>query len=113
LKIFRSWGSKETFSEKSVVRPTYSYLGDYTISDKAIADIIQYIGLKMEEVYSIIRVETKTSPAGLEITILVIMNYGCKVVEVAKTLQKRIAEGVERMTAFNVEAVNIEIRGLK
>ena len=113
LKIFRGWGSKESFSEKSVVRPTYSYLGDYTISDKAISDIIEHIGTSIDGVYSILRVEPITTMNGVEIAVIAVLNYGVKVVDIARELQKNISREVEKMTAFNIEAVNIEIRGLK
>jgi uncharacterized alkaline shock family protein YloU len=113
LKIFRFWGNKEIFTEKSVVRPTYSYLGDYTISDKAIFDIINYIGQKTEGVNSIIRVDTNTTLSGVEITVLAILNYGCSIIDSAKNLQSNISSGVETMTAFNIESVNVEVRGLK
>ncbi len=113
LKIFRRWGNKEVFAEKSVVRPTYSYLGDYTISDKAISDIIQYIGLKTDGVHSIIRADASTTNTGVEITVLAILDYGCKVIDAAKNLQSNISSGVELMTAFNIETVNVEVRGLK
>lgn len=113
LRIFRGWGSKEILSEKSVVRPTYSYLGDYTISDKAVSDIIEYIGLHTEGVASIIRSEAVTTQAGVEITVLAILHYGFRVVEVARSLQQNISRDVEKMTAFNIETVNVEVRGLK
>lgn len=113
LKIFRRWGNKEVFSEKSVVRPTYSYLGDYTISDKAIYDIVHYIGLHSEGVYSIIRADASTTHTGVEITVLVILNYGCRIIDTAKNLQSNILSGVQMMTAFNIETVNVEVRGLK
>lgn len=113
LKIFRNWGNKELFSEKSVVRPTYSYLGDYIISNKAIFDIVQYIGSKSEGVFSIVRVDTDTTGTGVEITVSVILHYGVKVVDSARKLQKSISEGVEMMTAFNIEAVHVDVKGLK
>jgi len=113
LKIFRQWGNKEMFSEKSVVRPTYSYLGEYIISQKAISDIIQYIGMNTEGVHTIIRVDASTTHTGVEITVLAILNYGCKVIDSAKNLQSNISSGVETMTAFNIETVNVEVRGLK
>lgn len=113
LKIFRSWSNKENFSEKSVVRPTYSYLGDYIISDKAVTDIVQYIGMNTEGVSSILKVDTNTTSNGVELLILVLLKYGCTIVETAQKLQQNVAIGVESMTAFNIESVNIEVRGLK
>jgi uncharacterized alkaline shock family protein YloU len=45
--------------------------------------------------------------------VLTLMNFGGNVIEAAKLFQKSIAEMVERMTAFNILSVNIEVRGLK
>ena len=113
LKIFRKWGNKEIFSEKSVVRPTYSYLGDYIISGKAISDIVQHIGSKTEGVSFISKVETEATNTGVEITVSVMISFGFKVIDTAKKLQLNILEGVEKMTAFNIEAINVEVKGLK
>lgn len=38
----KSFG-RDTAIEKTIVRPTYSYLGDYIISDKVISDIVNHI----------------------------------------------------------------------
>jgi uncharacterized alkaline shock family protein YloU len=114
LRIFRGWrGGKASFSERSVVRPTYSYLGDYSISDKVIGDVVNYIGRETDGVESILRVNTDSNSEGISITVLVMMSYGIKLMDVAKDLQKKIAKQVETMTAFHIRSVDIEIRGLK
>ena len=45
LQIFKSKGSGEKpyISEKSIIRPTFSYMGNYTISDTVFRQIIEYI----------------------------------------------------------------------
>ncbi|WP_027399492.1 Asp23/Gls24 family envelope stress response protein [Anaerovorax odorimutans] len=113
LRIFRSLGGRASYSEKSVVRPTFSYLGEYIISDKVISDIVTYIGNTINGIYSIIRVSVESKPEGIRITILIIVKYGAKVIEVAKKLQSEVAMQVENMTAFNIKGVDIEVRGLK
>lgn len=114
LRIFRGWrGGKASFSEKSVVRPTYSYLGEYSISDKVIGDVVNYIGGKTNGVDSILRVSIVSNTAGISINILVLIKYGSKVLEVAKELQKKVAFHVEAMTAFHINSVDIEVKGLK
>jgi len=114
LRIFRGWrGGKASFSEKSVVRPTYSYLGDYSISDKVIGDVVNYLGAKTKGVESILRVTTESNATGIRINILVLISYGSKVFDVAKELQKNVATHVENMTNFNINSVDIEVKGLK
>lgn len=113
LRIFRSRGGKTTYAEKTVVRPTYSYLGDYDLSDKVITDIATYIGKQVPGVENVLRVTVESSEEGVRIIILVLMKYGAKIIEVAKELQKKVSEQVEAMTAFNITAVDIDVRGIK
>jgi uncharacterized alkaline shock family protein YloU len=113
LRIFRSRGGKTTYAEKTVVRPTYSYLGDYDLSDKVITDIATYIGERIPGVENVIRVSVESSDEGVRIIILVIMKYGAMIVNVAKELQRKVSEQVEAMTAFNIISVDIDVRGIK
>ena len=114
LRIIRGWrGGKASVSEKTVVRPTYSYLGDYSISDKVIGDVIYYLGEKTQGVDSVTKVTVENSVDGLKINISLICEFGCRIVDVAKELQRVVAKSVGTMTAFHIKAVDIEIKGLK
>jgi uncharacterized alkaline shock family protein YloU len=115
LRIFRGWiGGKASFAEKSVVRPTYSYLGDFSISDKVIYDVVNYIGSKIPGLDSILRISIEnSSKEGIRIHIPIMVRYGAEVIKVAKELQKEVARQVELMTAFNIQGVDIEVKGLK
>ena len=114
LRIFRGIGKggKAKFVEKSVVRPTYSYLGDYLISNKVINDIVDCVS-RQEGNLKVIRVVTENTKNGIKLSIAVLINYGAKIVETAKAFQDSVATQVAYMTAFNIEQVNIEVRGLK
>ena len=113
LQMFRNLGGKTLYSEKTVVRPTYSYLGKYDLSDKVITDIIHHIGDGVEGVGSVLRVQTENSVDGVKIDVLVLMEYGIMIVEAAKELQKKAVEAIETMTAFHVMALNVQVKGLK
>lgn len=115
LKIFRTWGKNKgsVFSEKSVVRPTYSYLGDYIISDKVIEDIIFNVVKRSGSVRSVVRTDIMQNEENLEIKILVFMRKGYNIIEEARKLQKSINEKIDYMTAFNAERIDVEIRGIR
>ncbi|QOX64343.1 Asp23/Gls24 family envelope stress response protein [Anoxybacterium hadale] len=114
LRIIRGWrGGKASISERTVVRPTYSYLGDYAISDKVIGDVVYYIGKKMAGVDSVTKVSIENNAEGLKITIYLICKFGVRIVDVAKELQRTVVKMVETMTAFHIRAVDIEIKGLR
>ena len=113
LRMFRNLGGKPSYAEKTVVRPTYSYLGDYDLSDKVIADITSHLGSRASGVYAVLRVLTESSSEGVEIRVLVVMNYGARIIEAAKEFQRQIFEQVESMTAFHIIKVDIDVRGMK
>ena len=114
LLLWRDWNAaKGGMAEKSVVRPTYSYMGDYKLSDKVFADIVTCVGSEVEGVAEISRVIAVTVADGVEIMAAVYMKHGHNMIEAARALQMRSAKIIEDMTAFNVNRLNIEVRGIK
>lgn len=113
LLLWRDWNAnKGGMAEKSVVRPTYSYMGDYKLSDKVFADIVNCVAAEVKGVSQITRVIAVTASEGVELLAIVQMEYGHNIMEAAKELQSRAAKMIEEMTAFNVNRFNIEIRGI-
>lgn len=115
LRMFRGLvGGPAAFTEKTVVRPTYSYLGEYAISDRVIGDIVTHIAVQRKnQVATVTRVLSVNRPEGMTIKVLLYLRYRVKILSAVKALQKEIAVQVEHMTAFNVLAVDIDIRGLR
>ena len=114
LRIIRGWrGGKASISEKTVVRPTFSYLGEYLISDKVIGDVVYYLGEKTDGVDSVTKVSIENSVDGIRISIHLICKFGFRVIDVAKELQRNVSKKVGTMTAFHIKSVDIDIKGLK
>lgn len=110
IKGFIGWGSKRSMGEKSVVRPTYSYMGDYTISGNVIESIVRHCAEKMYEVETVHKVAAQTTKTGIVISVIVVLRYGVPIPQAGRTLQQMVANRVSMMTAFNIDAVNIEVR---
>ena len=57
LQIFKSKGKgKEPYiSEKSIIRPTFSYLGKFTISDLVFRQILEYLATQTPAIYKILK----------------------------------------------------------
>ena len=114
MRIIRGWrGGRVSVSEKTVVRPTYSYLGGYSISDKVIGDVVYYLGEKTEGVDSVVKVSIENNAEGMKISISLICRFGFRIIDVSRQLQRTVIKSVENMTAFHIKAVDIEIKGLK
>lgn len=99
-------------SEKSVVRPTYSYMGDYKLSDKVFSDIVDCAAAEIGGIDNVNKVVAVTAVDGIILTVTVTMKYGNNILEKAKELQSVAAQQIEDMTAFNVNRLDIEIKGL-
>ena len=115
LRIFRrkDKSGKDSFAEKSVVRPTYSYMGGYMISDKVISDIVMCVIKDKEAAVKILKVFTQKTKNGIRITIAISISYGLNIIETAQTLQKEVLEQVAYMTAFNVKRVDVEVKDFR
>ncbi len=114
MRIIKGWrGGKASISEKTVVRPTFSYLGEYSISDKVIGDVVYYLGEKTDGVDLVTKVSLENNTDGIRITIFMICKFGVKIIDVAKELQRNVTKSVDTMTAFHIKSVDIEIKGLR
>ena len=108
----KSFG-KDTAIEKTIVRPTYSYLGDFIISEKVIADIVQHSAKKTPGISDILWTSFDNNERGCVVRTVVLMNKGSSFRTTAENFQNEIYETVKEMTAFNVLGVEVEIRGYR
>ncbi len=116
LRIFRPKSSKGLIpfvADKSVVRPTFSYLGRYTISDYAIYAIVENIALQTPSIHSVMKFRIDSTPLGTELLMNVAVCYGYYIPEVLKEFQKQTKETLERLTGLNIVSVNIIARTLQ
>jgi len=103
-------------SEKSVVRPTYSYLGEYKISEKVLSDIADCVRQELGTVFDVVKVIVSghrvDNEEGIDVFIIADFNYASGIREKATDYQKRVAEQIEAMTMFNLRKLDLEIRHL-
>lgn len=114
LQIFKSKGknNKPYIAEKSIIRPTFSYLGNYKISDTVFKQIIEYLSEKAEFIYRINRIRIETLPEGISIYIEVIVNYGYNIIESLGDFKKKCKREIENLTAMNVETIEMVAKGI-
>ena len=113
LQIFkkRDMGT-EQYEEKSVVRPTFSYLGKYIISDYTIYQIAQYVVSKIPEIKKISRFRVEKDTSGIYIDMDCILFFGCIIKETLKKAQISIIEDIERLTDLNIKRLDIVAKSL-
>lgn len=110
LRIFRR--NKKGYFEKTIVRPNYSYLGKYTISESVINSIVAHELTLFNEVYKVNKVLAEKKPEGITLKVDVTMRYGCKIIPILKKAMENIRKQLEYMTAINVLKVDIYVKNL-
>lgn len=114
LQIFRrkGKGSFQLVGEKSVVRPTFSYLGNYTISDYTVYQIVEHVTSIIEGVNKISRFRAENHPDGIYIEMDLVLVYGCMLKSLLREVQKKVIEEVEKLTALNIKKLNVTAKSL-
>ena len=114
LQIFKSKGKgqKPYISEKTIIRPTCSYLGRFTISDTVFRQIMEYLADKMPEIYKVIRTRVTSTDAGPTIYMEVSVMYGCNIQETLKEFKTKARKEIEKLTAMNVIALDVVAKGI-
>ena len=109
LQIFKSKGKgqKPYISEKSIIRPTFSYMGNFTISDSVFRQIAEIQADKMPEIYKILKTRVQNYGEGPIIYMEVSVVYGYNIPESLKTFKKKIIKEIENLTAMNVVELNV------
>ncbi len=109
LQIFKSKGAgqKPYISEKTIVRPTFSYLGRFTISDTVFKQIMEYLADEMVQIYKVVRTRVTSSEEGPSIYMEVIVTYGYNIQESLKEFKEKAIKEIENLTAMNVESLEV------
>ena len=112
LQIFKSKGGTPYISEKSIIRPTFSYLGKFTISDSVFRQIAERVAKKMPEIYDVSRIRTQNYGDGISIYLEVIINYGNNIIEVLQNYKARVKKEIEKQTAMNIIKIDLVAKGI-
>jgi len=114
LQIFK-WKGKDTkpyIAEKSIIRPTFSYMGNFTISDNVFRQIIEYLFNKTEGIHKIVKVRIENYTEGAYIYLEAIILYGYNVIECLNNFRTRCKKEIEQLTAMNVYKIDIVAKGI-
>ena len=116
LQIFKSTGigNDPYIAEKSIIRPTFSYLGNFTISDTVFRQIVQFL-LRREKdnsIHKITRISINKYGEGMSIYMEATINYGHNIEESCKKFQEKVKKEIERLTAMNVQKIDIVVKSI-
>ena len=115
LQIFKSKGSgkKPYISEKSIIRPTFSYLGNFTISDTVFRQMIEYIAKKTEGIAKVSRTRIENVEEGPSIYIEVVVYYGYTVIEVLQEFKAKCIKEIEKLTTMGIQKITVIAKSIE
>ena len=114
LQIFKTKGKgqKPYISEKSIIRPTFSYLGNFTISDSVFRQIAEIIADKMPAIHKVLRSRVQNYGEGPIIYLEVSIVYGYNIQNSLKEFKKNVIEDIDNLTAMNVVKIDIVAKNI-
>ena len=109
LQIFKSKGSgkKPYMSEKSIIRPTFSYLGNFTISDTVFRQIIEYLAEKTDAISKILKTRVENYGEGPSIYIEVSIVYGYNLFSELNDFKEKCVKEIEKLTTMNLQKITV------
>jgi len=103
-------GKGQQVAEKTVVRPTFSYLGNYTIANRTLIQIISHVARRTPGVGRVLRIAITKYPNGIEIDIGLAVRRDARVVPCCLAVQESVKAQLEWMTNLHVMRINIQVR---
>lgn len=115
LQIFKSKGSgnKPYISEKSIIRPTFSYLGNFTISDTVFRQIVEYLAKRQEGISRVIRTRVENYGEGPSIYMEVSVVYGNNVIKELKEFKEKSIKEIEKLTTMSVQKITVIAKSIE
>lgn len=114
LQIFKSKGKGQQpyISEKSIIRPTFSYLGKFTISDLVFRQILEYLAVQTPTIHKILKARVDNFGEGVKIYMEVSIVYGFNVVEGLNKFKEKSRKEIEKLTAMNVVELDVVAKNI-
>ena len=98
--------------DRTVVRPTFSYFGSFSISEQVIRDIVRIAAEKYDTHLVVVDRMNNGKQTNMSVTIDVMAIRDPASVDKCIELQRDVFDALATMTAFTIESVNVRIRDI-
>lgn len=115
LKMFNIFNKDESGpeTEKTIIRPTYSYLGKYYISDNVINSIVSYSVSKIDGVTKIFKVNTQKYNDGMKLDLDIEIKFGKNIPKLSSEIRNVAIYAIDFATGINLFGININVKSIK
>ncbi len=99
-------------SEKTVMRPSYSYLGEYSIDRNVLVDICRYEAEKTENV-KVNEIWISSQASGVTVNFRLSLKKVKNIKNVCENIRKAVSAGLEDCAGMVVDKINIYIQSIE
>ena len=96
--------------DRTVVRPTFSTRGSYSISDEALKSMVRLTATEVEGLAYVTSVGIRKEAYGVVVDVELALYYGFEAQRVMQEAQLAVRKAIERLTSINVLLVNASAR---
>lgn len=111
-RFFMTSNKKAVILEKTVIRPSFSYIGKFYISSKVLKQIIEYTVYQEKFIDNINRINISNISDKLDIKISININ-NIKIFTNLENVQKDIKKNIEETTLIDVGKIGLYIKKIK
>ena len=104
---FKGKGNDPYIAEKSIIRPTFSYMGKFTISDSVFRQMAEYLAKRSDAIHKVMRTRVESTPEGPIIYMEVSINFGFNILTALREFKDKIRKEIERLTTMSVKDITI------
>ncbi len=112
LRVFRKSANMDLCEDKSIVRPSYSYLGDFVINDTVLCTLASYEASRCEGVSRVSRISVTKTSANVVFNVEVVLEYGVDIKKCSEEIIFRIKDSVEKYASVYTDFVNLTVKSL-
>jgi len=112
FSVFRKTTVSDVCEEKTIVRPAYSYMGDFVINDTALCEIAKFEASKVPGVHSIQKISVEKTEGGAIFNIDITVDYGIVIKECVTKISDEIKKSLEKHASIYTDAVNINVKSI-
>lgn len=110
---YNDMGFNAKDNERTVVRPTFSSLGSYSISDEAMRDIAAIILKRsVSGVDELLYFQVDKQSFGIVLDMEISLIYGFNAQNVLREVQEKVSKGIEDLTSINIVLTNVKAKRL-
>jgi len=114
LYIFRRRDKSkyEPDGTKTIVRPTFSYLGGYTISNNTLFQIASYGCTAINGFEGMTRFRVINKPEGIALEVNITVNVDYDIIETLRQVQQKIFDVLDFTTALNMIRIDVTVKSI-